>query len=96
MKKIFLSFCFLISFASCIEPKTQPRPTPIVVDTDKCYLAEVKLKELHCISDGAFTKKGKSFSQVCEETQEAGVFMNPRCLSTITSCDQVDVCTGSK
>ena len=72
-----------------------PRPTPIVQDTEKCLSAEVRLEELKCIKH-EFTPEGKNFALFCQETQSAGIFLNPDCLSKVASCDQVDVCTHSK
>jgi hypothetical protein len=39
------------------------------------------------------TKRGERFGDVCRELHAAGIFVNPRCLSTIASCSDVDVCT---
>ncbi|MCZ2224624.1 MAG: hypothetical protein LC122_13445 [Chitinophagales bacterium] len=107
MRKIFsLMFagliCF-ISFPGCGGSRTPPRPTPVVKDTDLCEAAGKNLVEQHCIlDDRKFTKLGKSFKLFCEETQSAGVFLNPRCLSEIkasnvSEChDKMNVCTYSK
>ena len=72
-----------------------PRPTPVVQDTEQCLSAEKHLEELKCIKH-TFTPEGKSFSLFCQETQNAGVFLNPKCLATVNSCDQVDDCTHSR
>lgn len=99
MRKLFSLLVLVFCFVGCPiqDPITPPRPTPVVIDTDKCLEAEINLKALKCIPDGPFTTKGKSFTQVCEETQNAGVFFNPVCLSKVTACgDQVLACTGSK
>lgn len=84
---------------SCSAPgptnPVEPRPTPIVTDSDYCDKAEANLVRLNC-PEGNPTKKGKSFSDLCFELQQKGVFLNPKCLSTVTSCDQVDYCTHSK
>jgi hypothetical protein len=69
-----------------------PHPTPVVVDTDLCDVAEANLKALHC-PEGEPTKRGERFGDVCRELHAAGIFVNPRCLSTIASCSDVDVCT---
>ena len=71
------------------------QPTPVVTDTEYCDLAQTHLLQLKC-EEGNPTKKGKSFSIVCRETQTNGIFINPKCLSQITSCDQVNTCTHSK
>lgn len=91
---LILTFCF--TGCPIQDPITPARPTPIVKDTDACDDAEINLKALKCIPPGPFTTKGKSFTEVCEETQNAGVFFNPKCLAAATSCAEIDVCTGSK
>jgi DNA transposition AAA+ family ATPase len=49
---------------------------------------------LQCIpTNQPYTKKGKSFTQFCQEKQAQGISIEPKCLSTIVSCDQMDVCT---
>lgn len=70
-------------------------PTPVVTDTQYCDLAQSHLIALKC-DEGNPTKKGKSFSTVCRETQDNGIFINPKCLSEVTTCDQIDSCTHSK
>jgi nitrous oxide reductase accessory protein NosL len=100
MKRI-LSLGLLVGLflAACPgnNPAVPPRPTPVVVDTDQCAAAEANLKAQHCIPvDQPYTKKGKSFTQFCQDKQAQGIFLNPACLAKVTSCDQVDACTGSK
>ena len=94
----FLLIVFCFSFTGCPqqEPITPPRPTPIVQDTDHCLPAQVHLQQLKCIPEGPFTKKGKTFAEVCEETQAAGVYFNPVCLENVKTCQEIDVCTNSK
>lgn len=83
---------------------TPPKPTPVVVDTDLCQTAEAHLKSLcdsnptnnlYCCQVVTPTKKGKSYAEFCREKQEQGLFLNPKCVSEVISCDQVDVCTNS-
>ena len=63
----------------------------------ECLSAENHLKELDCISKtNPFTKKGKSFGEFCEETQENGIKLNTSCLINIKACDEMDICTNSK
>ncbi len=98
MKSLALITFFTLIVPNCdsIQQPVQPKPVEEVRDSAYCDLAETHLKQLKCIPDGAFTKKGKSFSDFCQETQINGVFVNPKCLSEIVSCDQMDVCTNSK
>lgn len=71
----------------------------IIKDFDKdikfCSLAEKNLQKLEC-AEGKPTKKGKTFEEFCKETEENKIFLNAECLSTITSCQEVNQCTGSK
>lgn len=92
--RIFLlSFSLLFLGFDCSLPPTDttPRPEPVVKGTDYCSAAEKHLLAIHC-SEGNPTKKGKSFTDFCKETQQNGIFLNPECLSKITSCDQIDAC----
>jgi hypothetical protein len=70
----------------------RPTPTPVPTDTEYCDLAENHLTELNCV-EGQPTKKGVHFGAVCRELQSRGVFINPKCLTEIKSCAEVDVCT---
>lgn len=103
-KTIIIAFLTILTPLSCPEQGTPPTPTPVVTDTDSCKSAEQNLTNLckanaansYCCATVSPTKKGKLFTQVCQEKQAEGVFLNPKCLSTITSCDQIDSCTKSK
>lgn len=93
-------FLFIFLFISgCNTPEPiSPKPTPIVTDTNLCGDAQVHLEELSCIKkDEPFTKRDKlSFKQFCEQTHHSGIFLNPKCLISITSCEEIDTCTNSK
>lgn len=95
----------LLTAIDCGSVAVAPHPTPVVTDTSLCPVADTNLanlckadsvKNAYCCQVDAVTKKGKSFSQVCTEKQGEGVYFNPRCISTVTSCDQIDTCTQSK
>jgi len=82
-----------------------PKPTPIPTDTGMCQSAEDHLTQMcksdpqtnsYCCAVVAPTKKGKSFSQFCQDKQNDGVSLNPKCLSEVKSCGEIDSCTGSK
>jgi hypothetical protein len=80
----------LILCVACPSQDSVPEPEiPVVEGTEWCERAEKNLVALGC-EEGKPTKKGKSFAQVCKETQDNGVDLNPKCLSTIKSCDQID------
>ena len=89
-------FFLFVPFAACQVPNDfAPIPTPEVKDTDACDAAGQRLEELHC-KEASPTKQGKSFAQFCKETQAAGIFLNPVCLSKITNCNQVNCCTNTE
>lgn len=107
--KLFLLLLTAFSLNTCNttngEAPTPPRPTPIVTDTSLCSSAEQHLQQMcdadksannYCCLVVAPTKKGKSYAQFCQDKQNEGVFLNPKCVSTVTSCDQIDACTNSK
>lgn len=100
---IFCSFLFIL--IGCPQNPVTPKPTPIVVDTEMCDTADKHLAQLcladseknkYCCMIGSPTKKGKTYTQFCIEKQNQGVWLNPRCVSQITSCEQIDNCTNSK
>lgn len=98
MKKLFTAI-ILISFSILIiqcRNSVPPHPAIEVHDSEYCPAAQTNLIKLGCIDkSGIYTKKGKSFDQFCEETQNIGeVFINPKCLSEITSCDQIPSCNN--
>jgi hypothetical protein len=102
MKKILLLSLLLIACDTTtqttkVTPNIPPTPTPLVIDSEYCGEAEVHLKEIACIpKNEPYTKRGKSFKQFCEETQENGVFLNPKCLTTVNSCEEIDYCTMTR
>ena len=95
-------------FQNCTPSTTDPvppRPTPIPTDTNLCQTAEQHLQQMcnanqeenaYCCAIVAPTKKGKTFTQFCEQKQNDGVSLNPKCLSEVKTCGEVDSCTGSK
>lgn len=82
---------------------TPPAPPPAPLSA--CEQAQKRLEQL-CLADAVsnqyccavvmVTKKGKPFAQFCEEKQAEGVFVNPECLSSVISCDDIDFCTRSE
>lgn len=80
------------------------RPTPVPIGTQYCSVAETHLSQLcstdpsenlYCCQVVASTKKGKTFTQFCQETQNAGIALDPKCLSEVTSCLGIDKCVGT-
>lgn len=83
---------FLLFLFSCVgrDPFV---PSPVTKDVESCRSAETHLKELRCIPvEFPYTKRGKSFTQFCEETQNSGVYVNPTCLSHVSDCGEIDAC----
>jgi hypothetical protein len=58
-----------------------------------CKIAQLHLEKLGCIAkDKPYTKKGKYFGEFCQETISNGIDLSPKCISEITSCDQINPC----
>lgn len=96
MRFFLIALFSLTMLTDCNKTNVSPpRPTPIVVDTNYCKDAEVHLLELKC-PVAQPTKKGVPFEEFCKQTQNAGVFVNPRCLASVRDCQSVDYCTFSR
>ncbi len=104
---LFLISCFLL-IIGCPQdnpqPKPTPRPTPKPTDSVLCKDAQATLeslcqadpiKNIYCCQVCSKTKRGKTYTEFCEEKQEQGLSLNPKCVSQITACDQIDACTNS-
>ena len=89
---IIASFLMLACTSNLYSRPPTPQPIPVITDTEMCDAAEANLIKLGC-PEGKPTKRGKRFGDVCRELQENGIFVNPRCLTIIVSCVNVDVCT---
>ncbi len=93
MKKLFLLILFIIS---CSNQK--PLPTPIVKDTNMCPAAEENLKvvcPLFVKPNKTMKENNETFKDFCERKHDSGIWLNPVCLSTATSCEEADKCTNS-
>jgi len=106
MKNFLLFFITLsvIFIVGCPPPPVAPHPTPEVKDTFLCIDADEHLNQMchlnptkneYCCQVGSRTKKGKTYTQFCIEKHNQGIFLNPGCISQVTSCDQIDACTQS-
>lgn len=100
---LIISSMFLVYVGCNNGTKVPPHPNFVPTDTELCELAGKNLVVNKCIQDDkTFTKRGKSFKEFCEETQNNGIWLNPKCLSNIkadnvSSCqDQMNACTYSK
>lgn len=92
-------FLSIAGFAGC-GPGERVIPDPVVPNvkgSEWCSAAEKNLQALGC-EEGKPTKRGKSFTEFCVETQkEGGIDLHPKCLSTVKSCDEIDkVCAWNK
>ena len=99
MKKLFTLSLLILSCTTCtpnvIVPAAVPHAPATVQDTNLCPAADANLQRLACIPVGQpYTLKGKSFTEFCQETQNNGVYINPKCLSQITTCSQEDACNN--
>ncbi len=82
---------FALSGATC---NFRPPPVPIEPsDTNKCEAACANLRSLGC-PEGQPLEDGTTCEKFCKDTQEAGHPLNPTCISTISSCDEITVCTA--
>lgn len=84
----------------CPSTSSKPLPQPaVIVDTNECGPACVHLMELGCEeglpvevpADGGGTRLA-SCGEVCKNTQDHGVWLNPKCVQTIKSCADVESC----
>lgn len=88
----------LFGLTGCPPPHSVPEPViPEVKGSEWCDDAEKNLLALGC-EEGQPTKKGKSFTDFCVETQrDGGIDLNPKCLASIKSCDEIDkVCAWNQ
>lgn len=74
-----------------------PHPAVLPTDSDKCAMAEAQLLKLQCRDSrgellGGPNKHGVDFTSRCKAIQAQGVPLNPTCISTSTSCQEVDRC----
>jgi hypothetical protein len=92
-----LSFA-LVGLLGCPTGHYIPEPEiPEVKGSEWCDDAEKNLLALGC-EEGQPTKRGKSFTEFCIDTQKnGGIDLNPKCLATIKSCDEIDkVCAWNQ
>lgn len=76
---------------ACSAVSTPKKDASIAVDPDFCELAQNNLLKLHC-PQGEPTKRGTPFAEVCKQVQSQGIGLNAKCLSSITSCLDIDKC----
>lgn len=83
-----------------ISPPTQDLADASTPTKSLCTAAQAKLLELQCKDGhdrliGGPNKHGKPFADLCYELwADHQVNLNPACLATIVSCDQIDALCG--
>lgn len=89
-------FIVQIGCSGCSGSKITPVPNPAVItDTNMCEPACKHLRELHC-PQGEPLSDGTSCETVCVNTQKHGVWLNPTCVITLKTCEQLEpVCAES-
>jgi hypothetical protein len=95
MRKILLGFILLVS--SCREPNNtdmfgKSNGSDEVVETNWCPKAESNLEKLKCKArDGSLMYI--DFTASCVRLQEdGGIFVNPKCIATSTTCEKIKKC----
>lgn len=82
---------FTLSGATC---QLRPPPVPIEpTDTNMCPSACENLRKLGC-PEGNPLEDGTTCETFCQTTQKEGHPLNPTCISTIKSCDEISSCTA--
>lgn len=85
------------------QPIAPPQPTP-TSGSEFCDLADWHLASFcksdpkansYCCQVDAPTKLGESYTNFCIKKQAQGINLNPQCVASVTSCDQIDKCTNS-
>ena len=93
----FVFLLLILAGCSPIDPVT-PSPIP-VVDTDLCgqmcdHLATLNCEEGQPVYNndlaGPKDVPNQSCTDFCKELQDKGVPVNPRCVSTVKTCDEIE------
>jgi hypothetical protein len=82
--------CLVVCAACHCDVPANPVSISQAPDTTFCSPAAENLNRLGNCGDRQATK-GK-FKDFCEYTQNNGVFLNPKCIASATSCDEVKKC----
>jgi len=86
VKESIITLFTLIALSTCGPPKPDPK---LPTDTHNCDDACTKLKSLGC-EEGEPLEDGTSCVEFCTKTQESGHALNPSCVMTIKSCDELE------
>jgi hypothetical protein len=94
---ILVALAFTLIGCPCPDPAS-PNPQP-VPDSDMCPLMCAHLKTLGCEEGQAVydsDKPGpkdvpnKTCEDFCVEQQSNGIFVNPRCVAKVKTCDEIE------
>jgi len=100
MKKL-LPILILLVLTGCPSYVPQPvGPTPVPRDTDACGEAGKNIEALQCLDprgDPMWTNRnGEKFEETCRKLQEeGGIFLDPKCIASATTCEQITACPPS-
>lgn len=99
MKRVLVLLALpLIAIAGCPSTPAIPPPNP-PVDTDWCarmcsHLQALKCEEGEMVYNndlpGPVDVPNQSCADNCVELQDKGFFVNPRCVATVSSCDEIE------
>ena len=89
-----IGFIFVVSLflAGCPRPLPVPREPP---DTHLCPAACAKLDKLGCEEAEPIEMRDGSMvtcTEFCVDLQQKGHWLNPTCVSEISSCEGMDQC----
>lgn len=74
----------------------RPPPMPVTpTDSDMCPAACNRMAELKC-PEAQPLADGTDCVTFCLRTQSAGHSLNPTCLATIDSCEQIEKCSVNR
>lgn len=90
-KLIILSLLALL--AGCINQKDPYTWIITPQDSSFCKPACDRMKTLSC-EEGLDFEDGTTCEQFCIESQNNGHNLNPECVSRISNCDEIPVCTS--
>jgi hypothetical protein len=94
MFKLVCLLALSISASTCT--KQNPK-APAPDDSSFCDAAQAKLLTLGCTDSqgrllGGPNTLGKTYAERCRDAEQTDVPQAPKCISTVTSCDQVNPC----
>lgn len=100
MRKVLVTLAFFLVFTSCNPTQEKPNPPPNPPpDTDLCDRMCLHLVDLRCEEGQAVYNSDKpgpvdvpnqTCRDWCVEMQDKGIFINPRCIALVKTCDEVE------